>query len=187
MRRVIGTSRSVLTDDETATSQIGPASYTVKNRHNRTPRSFPRKRGRIRSAENDVARGTGTRSLRTDLVTRRRVSILGLCVNSRFWSTIGMLRAPPGSVTDRSPVKDEKGDEVMRAGTRNKGKTREGKNKEQKEKKRERWVGWASPRYIELPAPRADIVFRYLDLCIGIRLKPSYTQEDSRVTAPAGP
>lgn len=32
-----------------------------------------------------------------------------------------------------------------------------------------------------------DIVFRYLDLCIGIRLKPSYAQEDSRVTAPAGP
>lgn len=24
-------------------------------------------------------------------------------------------------------------------------------------------------------------------LCMGIRLKPSYTQEDSRVTAPAGP
>ena len=41
--------------------------------------------------------------------------------------------------------------------------------------------------YIELPALYADIVFRYLDLCIGIRLKSSYTQEDSRVTAPAGP
>lgn len=37
---------------------------------------------------------------------------------------------------DRSPVKDGKGDEVMRVGTQ-KGKTREGKNKEQKEKKRE--------------------------------------------------
>jgi len=51
---------------------------------------------------------------------------------------------------DRSPVKDGKGDEVMRVGTQ-KGKTREGKNKEQKKKKRVRKERererWANPRY----------------------------------------
>jgi len=45
-----------------------------------------------------------------------------------------MLQAPQAR---RSPVKDGKGDEVMRIGTQ-KGKTREGKNKEQKKKKRVR-------------------------------------------------
>ncbi|TGZ31971.1 hypothetical protein DBV15_05703 [Temnothorax longispinosus] len=94
------------TDDETAASRrIGPASNTVKIRHNRTSRGLPRDEGgrrRVKPAENDAARGTGTRSLCTDhLVTRRRVSILGLYVNSRFRRTIGVLRAPPGSATVR--------------------------------------------------------------------------------------
>lgn len=55
------------------------------------------------------------------------------------------------------------------------GKTEEGKGKE-REKEREKGVRY---RGYCFPISRA--------LCMGIRLKPSYAEEDSRVTAPAGP
>ena len=53
-----------------------------------------------------------------------------------------------------------------------------GKRKREGEREREREKGVRYRGYC-FPISRA--------LCMGIRLKPSYAEEDSRVTAPAGP